>query len=461
MYWKNNWNKLSIKTKIFLVTASFILSAFIILYLFMYAFMPQFYNKYKTNLIHENTIALINELEHENVNTDELLMNFSYANNVFIKLKDLDGNIVFIPQRRPFSQIKPMDKGHQINIEEKFFDKNTGKEYILEVVAIYKPINEATKALVLFTPYIIIIALIVSFILAKIYSKFIAKPVIDINEYTKRIANLDFPEKIESVSSDEIAELYKNLNNMSEKLQKNILELEKANAELKSDIEKERLQEKDRREFIATISHELKSPITVLAGQLEGMKYNIGKFKDRDKYLGESFDTVEEMKELVNEILSLSKLESTQNKLEISEVCISDLLQQIVYEKEYFAKERKLDLKIDIEEEVWLNVDKKLFKRAMSNIILNAFKYTDIENEVYIKLDDKHIIVENMGISICEEDLKNIFKAFYRVDKSRSRNTGGTGLGLYIVKNILDKHNFCFSISSTENSVKFEIDIIQ
>ncbi|WP_297520812.1 HAMP domain-containing sensor histidine kinase [uncultured Clostridium sp.] len=459
MFLKNSWNKASIKTKIFIVTASFILSAFAILYIFMYTFMPRFYNKYKTNLINENSSKLVNEIEDTKGDISSLLYNFSYENNVLVKLIDSSGNVVFMPQGRPFNfnHNKFSDKGKQITVEKDFKDPSNGKKYTLEVSAIYKPIDEASKALSLFTPFMIIIALIVSFILAKVYSKFIAKPIIDINEYTKRIAHLDFLNKIKSESNDEISELYANLNNMSEKLEQNILELENANLDLKSDIEKERIQEKNRKEFIATISHELKSPLTILVGQLEGMQYNIGKFKDRDKYLGETVETVEEMKELVNEILSLSKLESSQSKLVLEEVCIGDLVEQIVYELQYFSKEKNLNIKLDIANEIWILVDKKLFKRAINNIILNAFKYTNDSQIVYIILTEKYLEVKNMGTNILAEDLKNIFKAFYRVDKSRNRKTGGTGLGLYIVKNILEKHEFRYEMISKDNSVSFNI----
>ena len=103
-------------------------------------------------------------------------------------------------------------------------------------------------------------------------------------------------------------------------------------------------------------------------------------------------------------------------------------------------------------------VDKELFKRALSNIIINAFKYTEMGEQVKIKLTSNELLVENTGMTMAKEELENIFKASYRVDKSRSRKRGGIGLGLYIVKNILDKHKFIYSMTSAENKVSFKVN---
>ena len=195
----------------------------------------------------------------------------------------------------------------------------------------------------------------------------------------------------------------------------------------------ERKLEKERREFVATISHELKSPITIISGQLEGMIYNIGKYKDRDKYLKESYDVTQKMKELVQEILHLSERENGEFKYNFTYVRLSNVMNSVINELRYFIDEKNLKLQINIDENVIVFSDSKLIKKVITNIVKNAITYSP-ENE-FIKIN-----------------------AFYRVDKSRNRKTGGTGLGLYIVKTILDKHeNIDCNIESTKNSVIFKM----
>lgn len=220
----------------------------------------------------------------------------------------------------------------------------------------------------------------------------------------------------------------------------------------------ERKLEKERREFVATISHELKSPITIISGQLEGMIYNIGKYKDRDKYLKESYDVTQKMKELVQEILHLSERENGEFKYNFTYVRLSNVMNSVVNELRYFIDEKNLKLQINIDENVIVFSDSKLIKKVITNIVKNAITYSPENEFIKINLSKEELVVENTGISIPEEQLKYIFNAFYRVDKSRNRKTGGTGLGLYIVKTILDKHeNIDYNIESTKNSVIFKM----
>ena len=224
------------------------------------------------------------------------------------------------------------------------------------------------------------------------------------------MANLDFDNVIEINDKDEIGELSNSLNLMNKNLKESFHKLESMNSQLTEEIEMERKLEKERREFIATISHELKSPITIINGQLEGMIYNIGKYKDRDKYLKESYDVIQKMSELVQEILHLSERENGE------------------------------------------------FKYNFTNVNISKVTNCPVDEKIIIKLTNKELTVENTGITIPDDQISSIFNAFYRVDKSRNRKTGGTGLGLYIVRTILDKHkNISYNITSKDNSVVFKI----
>lgn len=462
MFWKNKWKSFNIKKKIFVVTGTLIITAFTFMYLLMYAFMPRIYNIYKTHILNNNLEILIRELESKNINDiEEELYRFGYENNSFFIIKDMNENVVFVskgPMPKPYLA-KTMDKNENvIKMKKEFYFNLLDKNCNIEVMGNYRPIDEATKALLLFVPFMIIITLVLAYILAKIYSKLISKPILDINKAAKDISEFNFSNKLEIDGEDEISELCSNLNYMSEKLESNIKKLECANAKLRDDIERERAIERQRREFIATISHELKSPLTIISGQLEGMIMNIGKFKDRDKYLGESYNVTQDMKKLVQEILSLSKLEEDKFKLYISNINLTEVLEEIIYNNNYFIVEKNITLEESLQENIWIKGDRGLIKRALNNVVSNAFKYTPQNEKVIITLNCDELLVENKGVTIEEEDLENVFKPFYRIDKSRNRKTGGSGLGLYIVKSILDRHeNISYNISSKMNSVVFKM----
>ena len=325
------------------------------------------------------------------------------------------------------------------------------------------PVKESGEVLILFLPIVVIITIIMAMGSFYIYSRLIGRPLLKINETAKAMAKLDFSKKIDIVGEDELGELSRSLNNMSDSLEESIRNLEESNKKLLSDIEKERIEEKKRRDFIATISHELKSPITIVSGQLEGMIYNIGSFKDRDKYLRKSYEVIGEMRGLVEEILTLNKYESDAFKVEMEKLNLSELLDKTIENQNFHLGNRGLNLKKNIESNINIYGDVKLIKRVLDNIINNAIKYSKDNTDIIVTLNKKEkatLLVENIGDNINEEEIKKIFDPFYRLEKSRNRKTGGSGLGLYIVKSILDKHpNMEYKMTTEENRILFEIEI--
>lgn len=198
--------------------------------------------------------------------------------------------------------------------------------------------------------------------------------------------------------------------------------------------------------------------VFIINGQLEGMIYNIGKYKDRDKYLKESYDVIQKMSELVQEILHLSERENGEFKYSFEEVNISKIINSVITELRYFIDEKDLRLEEDIDKNIFIIADEKLIKKVITNVVKNAIIHSPNKERIIIRLTSYELTVENTGVTIPKEQLGEIFNAFYRVDKSRNRKTGGTGLGLYIVKTILDKHkNITYKIVSKDNSVVFKM----
>lgn len=286
--------------------------------------------------------------------------------------------------------------------------KDSPDFYHLEIVMPLQPIDEANTVLRSILPFIIISAFLIALFGAYIYSKTITKPLIEI-------------------------------------------------------INKEREEEKNRKEFIATISHELKTPITIISGQLEGMIYNVGKYKDRETYLRKSYDSTQELKVLVDEMMEISKNELLEKDLKIEAINLSEMLKELVNRQSYLIDDKNLKLIYKVENKLYIKADREKIIKVLNNLINNAIKYSPKGEKIIIKAykskASKTVVfeIENTGITIENKYLSDVFNPFFRVEKSRNRKTGGSGLGLYIVSKTLKSHNLYYKMESKKNSVLFTI----
>ncbi|MGE8207724.1 sensor histidine kinase [Heyndrickxia sp. NPDC080065] len=436
--------------------------------------MPSYYYKYKKNTLDKGITELIQKVETESFGeSKEILDTFAQKYNVSMVIWDVHGNLVYVPSsismrvQQPFSAAEshPRIILRTLNIPSVYSTEKTmqfrDEQYFARFTATLQPIDEASKVILMFMPYIGVLILIISIAGAFFYSKVITNPLLKINEVAKKMARLDFTYKSEMKSNDEIEELSNSLNELSDNLQKTMAELKQKNKQLKDDIEKEREMEANRREFVATISHELKSPITAVKGQIEAMIYGIGVYKDRDKYLRRSFEIMEEMDKLVKEVLEISRLERYEFVPQIERVDLSNLVTEIIEDLEYFSSQKQLHMINDIEQCLHVYVDKNLMRKTIINVINNAIMYSKDGEQVITKLhrNNRTVTLEvlNTGAHIEEKELEQIFKPFYRIEKSRNRNTGGSGLGLFIVQKILELHRIKYNITNVSEGVLFTI----
>ncbi|HDX9512594.1 MULTISPECIES: sensor histidine kinase [Bacillus] len=472
--------------KLFMTTSLILLAFATLIYVTLYFFLPKFYEQYKTDQLQTGIEEIIDKSKYLTLqNAIPLVDEYAQKNNAVIYLQNNEGRLIYSPsiaflqstiqegtiqggtQAKGFVKTVParsLDNArnsYEVSKPIQFQDVNL----TLVVFATFQPIDEASQVLVRFLPYISIIVLVIGLGSAYLYSRFITKPLIYINKGAQKMANLDFSEKIEVRSMDELGELSNSLNDMSINLQQAIFDLQKANQQLKSDIEKEREIETKRREFFAIVAHELKTPLTVMKGYLEGMIYNIGPYQNRDQYLNKNFQIIENLEQLVREILSMSRLEQHTFKLQVEEVNLSKSIDTITKKLEFFASQKGIQIIKEVDSDIFVYTDYVLLEKACKNIIHNAIMYSPYNEKVYIKLtkDSKQnniqIRVINTGVKIKEEEIQHIFKPFYRIEKSRNRNTGGSGLGLYIVKQILESLFITYSMSNTKQGVQFLITI--
>ncbi|AOH54597.1 two-component sensor histidine kinase [Peribacillus muralis] len=462
--------------KLFLIT-SFILLAFAcLIYLTLYFFLPTFYEQYKTDQLQTGIVEMIDESKDLPIqNALPLFDEYAQKNNAMIYLHNEQGIIIYAsflsviqgnahPSPNgmyditmPLRNSNDLPNSFDVTMPIHFQDANL----TLVVSATYQPINEASQVLALFLPYISIIVVIIGIGSAYLYSRFITRPLIYINKAAQKMANLDFSERIEVRANDEMGELSNSLNDLSRNLQQSMLDLQDANQKLKSEMEKEREVEKKRRDFFAIVAHELKTPLTIMKGHLEGMIYNIGPYKERDTYLQKNFQTVQDMEQLVREIIGISKLEQHTFKLQLEEVNLAELIDTITKDLGFFASQKDIHLIKKIDSQLSVHTDRFLLEKACKNIIHNAIMYSPNGEKIYIEVKQNSLLhqinfrVINTGVKINEEDIQHIFKPFYRIEKSRNRNTGGSGLGLFIVKQISEALFITYSINNTEQGVEF------
>ena len=331
------------------------------------------------------------------------------------------------------------------------------KNYRLLATASLIAVAQSYDILVKLIPFIAGMILMISVIAAYVCSRYFSKPLIDICGVAKRMTRLDMTWKCDESRSDEIGQLAGSLNEMSAQLSEALESLQSANEQLQSDIEKERRQERQRIDFFTSVSHELKTPITIIKGELEGMIYKVGEYKDRDAYLKHALKTATDMEILVKDILSAARMGDSDFHLLREKVDMTRLAERCCRKVKGIAEDKKIKMLSHLQQNVFYHGDERLLQQAVSNIINNAVIYSPEQAEVEVELSDAMLTVHNTGVHIKDEDLEQLFIPFFRVDKSRNRNTGGSGLGLYIVKTIFDHHRISYKLGNTENGVKFTV----
>ena len=383
--------------------------------------------------------------------SSDSLMEFSMTNNASVEVNDNYGNNLFSVN---FADMENLDTSAPSMSCSATFQKG-GQTYHVFANAALVAVAQSYDILLKLIPFIAVVILLISVIGAVVCSRYYSKPLVSISNVAKRMTTLDMTWKCEVNRQDEIGVLATSLNEMAEQLNNALASLRSANWQLKKDIEREREQEKQRVEFFTAVSHELKTPIAIIKGQLEGMIYQVGEYKDRDTYLRRCMKTTNDMEALVKEILSAARMGGSDFHLERTDLDISQMLRKVCQQFRGRMEDKQIELRMDIQPEYHYQGDRRLMEKVFTNVIGNAVTYSPVGAVITVTQKDEVFSVENTGVHIAEEDLERIFTPFYRVDKSRNRNSGGSGLGLYITKTILDHHEIIYNMVNTESGVKF------
>lgn len=306
-------------------------------------------------------------------------------------------------------------------------------------------------------PVLCIVILAGSIISSFFYSWYMTAPIKKVSKLSKQMADMDFGGFCPFGRTDEIGVLSDSLNTLSRKLATTLSELQEANQKLQEDIDMERQLERQRIEFFSAASHELKTPITIIKGQLQGMLYQVGRYKDRETYLAQSLEVTDTLEKMVQELLAISRLDTPGYTCKKCRLNLSKLISDRLAAYEDLFMQKDLTVEHSISPETFILGDIQLLQKVLDNLLGNAVSYSEAGNHIIVDLrkeaENVSLTIENTGAHIPDEDIPKLFEAFYRVDQSRNRQTGGTGLGLYIVKTILDLHGAEIKIANTVQGV--------
>ncbi len=313
--------------------------------------------------------------------------------------------------------------------------------------------------------YIGIFILMVGVIASVILSKIFTEPILKLSEIAKRMADMDFDARYEGHDKSEIGVLGNSMNYMSDKLEENISQLKAANRELQRDIERKEEIDEMRTEFLSNVSHELKTPIALIQGYAEGLKEGITDDPESmDYYCSVIIDEASKMNVMVRKLLTLNQIEFGNEELVMERFNIVELISSCVLANELRASQQGIKLEFNHEKDVmdvWS--DEYKVEEVVTNYLTNAINHCDYDKIVKVDAvyngDNVRVYVYNTGKPIPDEDIDKIWTKFYKVDKARTREYGGNGIGLSIVKAIMDSYGKECGVENIDGGVRFWFDL--
>lgn len=306
----------------------------------------------------------------------------------------------------------------------------------------------------------LLIGALMAFLLARRFTR----PILELNQIAQSMTCLEFDQKVEVKSNDELGELGHSLNSLSEQLKRSISELQQANEHLREEVLRERRIDEMRKEFISNVSHELKTPLSLIQGYAEGLKLNVAEDEgSKHFYCDVIVDEAVKMDKLVRELLDLSQIESGGFQLEKEDFDLAVLLQQILAKYEPRLVEKGIEVQLEQQPPTHVHADENRTEQVLVNYLDNALNHIDEQRRLRIRVtpqgDKLRVAVFNSGAHIPEEALPRIFTSFYKVDKARTRAYGGTGLGLSVVRAIQELDHNRYGVSNLPGGVEFWFEL--
>ena len=447
-----------------------------------YFLLGDYYLSRKTDAL-EESFRMLNESGFEPdsdtfvnycaVNSLSYVYTNSYLNNVISNTQDSDamaGRLLGKVLSMDEEDSEVLESGDSYEIVRND-DRFVGLEY-LELWGVVNdgdyylvrcPLQSIDDAAMISFRFFLIIAIIV--VIASVFVILIitdrtTKPLRELTQLSMRMADLDFNAKYESGGKDEIGQLGENFNQMSNKLETTISDLKSANLALQQDIEEKQKIDDMRREFLSNVSHELKTPIALIQGYAEGLKDNISEDQEsRDFYCDVIIDESNKMNHLVRRLLDLNHLESGNEQLSMQRFDLTELITGVLDASFILIGQKGANVLFDREQSYYVWGDEFKIEQVITNYLTNALNHLGGKKEIEITLKEEEgrvtTTVFNTGSPIPEDSIDRIWDKFYKVDKARTREYGGSGIGLSIVQAIMEAHNGTYGVMNYENGVAF------
>lgn len=331
---------------------------------------------------------------------------------------------------------------NQLITHKESFTAHDGKNYYLAAEIFSQPITDASVVLLELSPYIVLISIIIGLIIAFFYSKFSTKRITQVSEITRKMVHSDKPITINISGNDEISDLSQNINFLNNELKQTIHSLE-------VEIQKVASMEKSKQYFVQSAAHELKTPLSIMSGLIEGMLLNLGKYKDHDTYLKKCQELIEKQSELIQEITNVYHLSNTET-VHLKPLAIGEIIEECIQPYLLVTEQSGKNFNLNLSDSTELG-NKEDLNRLLSNVLNNAFSYSFDNSPIDIQYISGKITIENKCTPLTNDELNYVFEPFYRPDFSRSRNDGGTGLGLFFVKELAKKYHYSFEFKPSNN----------
>ncbi len=429
-------------------------------------------NKYYNGVVLYNINSELRRVEIKN-NMD-ILIEDDYGEIIYCANREMPSNVIDIQNDKTAKTIYAYDniiikRNNDSNNSFLMLISKQDNGYTTYIRIPVSPIKESVKISSRTLIAIGILMSIISGIIAMIISKKFTKRILKLNNITKKMSKLDFSEKFEeSDTEDEINTLGQNINTMSDKLEATITQLRKNNNELERGIEEKSKIDEMRKKFISDVSHELKTPIALIQGYAEGLLENVNEDEESRKFYAEVIiDESNKMDKMVKELLELMKLEQEDKSFNDTEFNLTELIKEELRRQTKTIKENKITIDFDENKKIKVYATQEYIEKIVNNYLTNAIKHCktkEKEKKIVIRTEKQknnkvRLFIYNTGNKIDEEQIDKIWDRFYKIDSSRNRDDGGTGIGLAIVKAIMNNYKNEYGVKNYKNGVEFYCDI--
>ena len=437
--------KLKLFPKIFIYTLSILGTLVAIAHLFLYFAFPHFYLQERQQELSRKADILVESLSQVDEQGAASALQV-YAKNegitAYLK-KESTGENLQLGTELPIDENSSQNS---VIIEDRQVTTKDGKQMQLQVVTTTESVKQATKVTFSYLPLSLAISIVTAVIFSYIYARKLSKPLMQMSRVTQKMMELDRDAHFLNPRSDEIGQMETQINELYEHLLSVIDELEEKNQKM-IQLEKTKVN------FLRSASHELKTPLASLRILLENMSLNVGKYKDRDTYLTESIGKVDQMTDLVQEILELSKLQ--EETLTKEPIALEKVLPEWNKEFQLLSQEKGLKIQTALEP-LTIEANPIAFRNVWNNLLMNAIKHSTREGVIQIELTDEVLSIKNPCMPLTKEQIET---AFSLLPSSKGTTGGGNGVGLYSVDQLLKREGISHRFFATEDGMCFEMDL--